>query len=159
MTSSIGSDVFKRILVPVDFSEGSNRAFEYALLVARAFGARLTLLHVFDRRLVEDVFNLHHLDRDEARRRLDERAEIGFAKLQERATADGIESERLVREGIPAREIVRAAGDDHADLVVIGSHGTTALRDVLYGTTAEGVVRGAPCPVLSVGDGFGPTAD
>jgi nucleotide-binding universal stress UspA family protein len=88
-----------------------------------------------------------------------EAAEASFAKLTARPECQGLVIERLSRDGIPAREIIRAAREVEADLVVIGAHGATGLREILYGTTAEGVVRGAPCPVLSVGDGRGHEED
>ena len=149
----------RTILVPVDFSSGSDRAYGYAVRMARAFGARLFLLHVFDTRIIENVFHIHQLNEDDVRREMAEAAETSFAALSQRPESQGLEVERLSRDGIPAREIIRAAREVSADLVVIGAHGATGLREILYGTTAEGVVRGAHCPVLSVGDGRGKTGD
>jgi nucleotide-binding universal stress UspA family protein len=139
--------------VPVDFSPCSERAFGYAVKLARAFGGRLVLLHVLDSRIIENVFHIHQLGEEDVRSEMASRAEKAFALLRDRPDVEGIPVEEVCRAGIPAREIIQAAKEVGADLVVMGSHGTTGLREILYGTTAEGVVRGAPCPVLSVGDG------
>ncbi len=145
-----------KILVPVDFSSGSDRAYGYAVRMARAFGAKLVLLHVFDSRIIENVFHIHQMDEEAVRREMADSAKVSFAALSSRPESEGLDQELMSRDGIPAREIIRAAKDVEADLIVIGAHGATGLREILYGTTAEGVVRGAHCPVLSVGDGRGP---
>jgi len=143
------------ILVPVDFSECSYRAFGYAMRLARAFASRIILLHVFDSRIIENVFHIHQMDEEAVRREMASRANTSFAALRERPEAEGLEMENLQRAGIPVREIIDAAKTVDADLIVIGAHGATGLQGILYGTTAEGVVRTAHCPVLSVGDRSG----
>jgi nucleotide-binding universal stress UspA family protein len=140
------------ILVPVDFSECSSRAFGYGVRLARAFGSRILLLHVFDSRIIENVFHIHQMDEEDVRKEMAGRAKKAFDALRADPEAEGIEMDSVERAGIPAREIVEAAKDLDADLIVIGAHGATGLQGILYGTTAEGVVRTAPCPVLSVGD-------
>ena len=140
------------ILVPVDFSDCSSRAFGYGIRLARAFDSRIILLHVFDSRIIENVFHTHQMDEEDVRKEMATRASKAFAALSARPEAEGLEMENLQRAGIPAREIIDAAKTVDADLIVIGAHGATGLQGILYGTTAEGVVRTAPCPVLSVGD-------
>ena len=143
------------ILVPVDFSDCSSRAFGYGVRLARAFGSRILLLHVFDTRIIENVFHIHQMDEEAVRAEMEGRAKKAFEAMCARPEVEGLDLESVRRAGIPAREIVQAAKDLEVDLIVIGAHGATGLQGILYGTTAEGVVRGAPCPVLSVGDGQG----
>jgi universal stress protein A len=140
------------ILVPTDFSPCSDRAFGYALQLAQAFGGRLVLLHVLDSRIIENVFHIHQMEEEDVRGEMAARADRQFAEFRERVAATDVRIEHETRAGIPAREIIAAAKELGANLIVIGSHGATGLREILYGTTAEGVVRGAPCPVLSVGE-------
>ena len=142
----------RTILVPVDFSECSSRAFGYGVRLARAFGSRILLLHVFDTRIIENVFHIHQMDEEAVRAEMEGRAKKAFDALCAEPETEGLEMESVRRAGIPAREIVEAARELDADLIVIGAHGATGLQGILYGTTAEGVVRTAPCPVLSVGD-------
>ena len=142
----------RTILVPVDFSECSSRAFGYGVRLARAFGSRILLLHVFDTRIIENVFHIHQMDEETVRAEMEGRAKKAFDALCAGPDTEGLAMESVRRAGIPAREIVEAAKELAADLIVIGAPGATGLQGILYGTTAEGVVRTAPCPVLSVGD-------
>jgi len=139
----------RRILVPVDFSAQADAAFEYALDLAAKLDAKVILLHVFQvpafafpdasiplpaQTLIE-VQNASrtHLDKLEARAR---KAKVGATSI--------------LLEGAPFVEIVRAARTEKADLIVMGTHGRTGLRHALMGSTAEKVVRKAPCAVLVV---------
>jgi len=63
---------------------------------------------------------------------------------------EGIEKESIIRRGVPFVEILTAAGELKVDLITIATHGRTGLQQVLFGSTAEKVVRKAPCPVLSI---------
>jgi nucleotide-binding universal stress UspA family protein len=81
---------------------------------------------------------------------LEDSAERELPKLAECEECSGIEVEELVVHGEAASEIVRVAGERHVDLIVISSHGRTGLGRIIFGSTAESVVRHAPCPVLVV---------
>lgn len=135
------------ILVPVDFSETTRLAIDYALEVCARFSARLTLLHVQKPPIVPGTelgFNyaeyLEHLS-STAAERLKELA----ASLPASCGA-----QTQVLEGIPWDLIVQYAADKMVDLIVMPTHGRSGLKHLLLGSTAERVVRHAHCPVLVV---------
>jgi len=138
----------KRILVPVDFSAPSLKALEYALPFAEQFGATLCLVHVVEpASFVQDLRNLPLAVTDE------EAASGAKAKLialARKETGPLIPVKPQVRIGKPFLEIANAAKDLNADLIIIATHGFTGLKHTILGSTAELVVRYAPCPVLVV---------
>jgi len=79
-----------------------------------------------------------------------ERAQAHLQELANQLLPPGLAEKLVVRVGVPYHEIVEAAGELQADLIVITTHGHTGLKHVLLGSTAEWVVRHAPCPVLTV---------
>ena len=148
----------EKILFPTDFSEHSKHAFTYALSFAKEYGAQLHMLHV-----VEDVqylANAYMFDvpmmpsfADMEENRQKEMEEF----IEREVTDASIKIEKSIRHGRPFLEIIQAAKDESVDLIVIATHGRGGLEHALFGSTAEKVVRKAPCPVLSIrmpGTGF-----
>jgi nucleotide-binding universal stress UspA family protein len=122
---------FKTILHPTDFSPSASEALQIASSLARQHGAKLILLHVAQRPII-DWPALQ-------------------AQLNALAAGTKIDSvEARVVEGDPAGAIVDLAREAGADVIVIGSHGRTGLGRLLMGSVAEHVVRKASCPVLTV---------
>jgi nucleotide-binding universal stress UspA family protein len=142
--------VLKKILVATDFSEAADAALAYGRALARAFNARLHVLHVVDDmylRLGGDAYAavLPELQQDVerlARERLDE--------LVVDNDPTPLPTDLIIREGAAAQEIVKYAKDADIDLVVVGTHGRGAMAHLLMGSVAERVVRTASCPVLTV---------
>jgi nucleotide-binding universal stress UspA family protein len=135
------------ILHPTDFSERSRYAFQVAVDLARQNRARLVLLHVAHPPGPEDVSYAEaasELQPEGYHRRL------GLQMRQFLPPPADLKVEYVVREGAPADEIVEAARQHHGDLLVIGTHGKTGLSRVLLGSTAERIVRLAPCAVLTI---------
>jgi len=138
----------KHILVPVDFSDCSRKALHYGASFARQFNADVTLLHVVvsvplpPQMLVFEAETLTARYHEQAAKQLSEwRKEIS-SQAPVKAT---------VRAGTGAhQEIIAAAHECNCDLIVMGSHGRSGLARMLTGSTAERVVRHAPCPVLVV---------
>jgi universal stress protein A len=139
----------KKILVPIDFSEQSRKAMEYALSFGRQFNAEILLLHVIEftplpappLAVVQDETTQAKLHESSAKE-LGEWREAISSQAAVRAS---------VRDGISAHaEIVRAATEGNIDLIILGTQGRTGLAHLLIGSTAERVVRHAPCPVLVV---------
>ena len=137
-----------KILIPVDFSEHSERALTYASDLARSLGATAHLVHVYPTTVYVAppmipgpvVFGQF---RDESQRAFDE--------LLQRARAEhSIELTGSLLEGVPHVEILRCAKDVAADLIVMGTHGRTGIEHLLLGSVAERVVRGSPVPVITV---------
>lgn len=136
------------LLVAVDFSPCSMRAVETAL-TWRSATAEVTLLHVLDREFVERVDDLGLGNGDDLLARLRSRAEEDLARLVSERGAARVETMIVV--GTPFVEIVKIANDLDCDLIVIGIHGSgTGLKQLLFGGTAEKVLRGASRPVLCV---------
>ena len=136
----------RKILIPLDFSDDSRRALEYGLALAGANGADVTLLTV-----IEDSFPYPELfawdhPNEEFYRSMRERALTHMEQLL--GGSDGTKVERVVVRGRPKQEIVAVAADLHADLIVLARHGSSGIRHAFMGSTAEGVLRHAPCPVL-----------
>lgn len=136
----------RRILHPTDFSEHSQHAFHIAVDLARVHKASILVLHVA-RPLTEEQVSI-----GEAAAAQPAEYHHRLAEAERKATADApdVPVERLVLDGEPAHVVARVAAERQCDLVVIGSHGRTGLRRLLMGSTAEHIIRLAPCPVLSV---------
>lgn len=137
----------QRILVPIDFSEQSHHALREADGLAKANGARLTLLHVHP--IVEvAVLDFTYVQPPEKVAEICDAAEAkmrGWAsELATPTTHISVE----VATGAPVTEIVEHSG--HHDLVVMATHGRTGMRHFLMGSVAERVVQGAQCSVLVV---------
>jgi len=137
----------EKILYPTDFSEASENAQRYAISFAKAFGARLYLLSVnqpFNMAFLDPLI-VHDLDTN---REAAVRENLG--RLRAEMAQQGIEVEAEMRRGSTSYEIVSFAKEKEIDLIIMGTHGWSGLNHVLMGSTAEVVVRKAPCPVLTV---------
>jgi len=140
----------KRILVPTDFSDTSEKAFLFAAELARAFDAEITLLHVVDARVVDNIFHIHQMPPEDARKQMRKSAKEAVARILGLDEAEGLSISAIYAEGIPPVEVKKTAEEIDADLIAMGTHGTTGIAHLLYGSTADAVLRGAPCPVLTV---------
>jgi len=136
----------KTILVPIDFSPASEKALDYAVPFARQFDARITLLHVTQGQFCATEFAYLPIEESECHERLRARLEeLALSRIGPEWSGPA-----LVRAG-PAFDMIAAvAREIDADLIVINTHGHTGIRHLLMGSTAEMVVRHAPCPVLVV---------
>jgi nucleotide-binding universal stress UspA family protein len=131
-------------LHPTDFSDCSDSAFRLACALARDYGARLVVLHVAELPAVVSGDGMlmiqYPIDPEPLREQL-QQLQPGDPKVPV--------EHRLV-EGYPAEQILRVAAQTNCDLILMGTHGRTALNRLLMGSVAEQVVRKAPCPVLTV---------
>ena len=147
--------MFRKILVPVDFSGCSDEAFRVALSLARVFQAEVLLLHVVDTKSLDALNRLGlALPSQEAsqKKRLRHHARLNARRLLSLEEAKGVPIRRLINEGSPFAEIARAARSEKVGLVVMGSYGGQVgnVEKIFFGSTAEKVVRAAGCPVLTV---------
>jgi nucleotide-binding universal stress UspA family protein len=136
----------KNILVPHDFSETSDAAMQYAIALARTFGAKVHILHVSEKAHV-DMATEFPLGLD-----LSVEDAIREHLLRIMTTRDFRELNPSfeVRTGTPYVEIVGYARDREMDLIVMGTHGRAAVAHAVMGSVAEKVVRHATVPVLTV---------
>lgn len=138
----------KRVLVPTDFSKTSIAALRYAIPLTRQFGATLDLLHVIEPTPFLSSMDDIPLALSDAE--VTQRVATELSALARREIKPGVQVNRVVRRGKPYQEITEAAEERKVDLVIIATHGRTGLQHTLLGSTAERVVRLAPCPVLVV---------
>jgi len=138
------------ILVPVDFSPTSINAVRVALGIA-APGGDLTLLHVIDQEFVEDAVAAGLGSSEEINAKLRGQAESNFTSALEGIETGEVEIERMVVVGSPFVEILKIARDLDLPMIVMGVRGrSTPPEELLFGSTAEKVLRGARVPVLCV---------
>jgi universal stress protein A len=149
---TVAATIYRRILVPLDFSDSSMRALGHARTLAERFEASLELLYVVPNPFIANAASLEagmvlppgfldELERD-ARQRLD-----GALTAAER---ERFKARSVVRIGDPLLEIVEHARVEGVDLIVMGTHGRTGVSHLFLGSVAERVVRTATCPVLTV---------
>ena len=150
------NSLFRKMLVPVDFSPCSDEAFRIACDLARLCGASLTVLHVIDTGALAAFNRLGLLsvpsDAAAQRRRLRHYARLNVRRLMDAESAKEIPITRTIVEGSPFVEIAKIARTGKVDLVVMGSYGgrSGSVDKIFFGSTAEKVVRTAGCPVLTV---------
>jgi nucleotide-binding universal stress UspA family protein len=137
----------KRILFASDFSECAGKAQNYAAFLAKAYEANLHVLHIMESPLwfasnAATIVYLEQAQMEGARQ---------LATIEQQLEDSGVKA-MDVRQlaGIPSEEIKKTAQDTEADLVVVGTRGRTGLEAILLGSTAERVIKDAPCPVLTV---------
>ena len=141
-----------RILLPTDFSACANYALPCAAKIARATGAAVICLHVIEPVVPAVGYTglTEPLPLADISDQLEDSAEKELPRLAECEELAGLNVEELIVHGDAAAEIVRIATERKVDLIVISSHGRTGLGRILFGSTAEAVVRHALCPVLVV---------
>lgn len=142
----------RQILLPTDFSGCSDYALPYAASLARAAKAKIICLHVVEP-IVPTVGYTGLADPlpiADVSDQLEDSAERELPKIAACEECAGLEIEEVIEHGDPAAEIVRVANERQVDLIVISSHGRTGLGRIIFGSTAEAVVRHAVCPVLVV---------
>ncbi len=136
----------KNILVPIDFSETSRKALQYAVPFAKQFEAKITLLHVVDLPMYPQEFGYLLVDESAAF----DATKKSLTDLAARAIAPELLAQTIVRRGAAWDIVVAVARETQADLIITTTHGFTGLKHVFMGSTAERIVRHAPCPVLVV---------
>ena len=138
------------ILFPTDFSQGARAAMDYALSLARDYQAKLILLYVIQDISIAEWYIPSSLSAADLVEDMQKSATAEMEKWGAEAAARVSSIERLVVRGVPFVEIIRTAKEKNADLIVIGTHGRTGIDHMLFGSTAEKVVRKSPGPVLTV---------
>lgn len=140
----------KTILCPTDFSEPSYEGLKYAIELATLFSADLCLANVVPAIPPLPTNPNFVFEIPEYERGLHADAEQELRKLIEQRVPKSLKVRTVIGHGDAGREIVRIAGDQLADLIVMATTGMTGLRHILFGSVAEKVVRLAACPVLTV---------
>lgn len=133
----------KAILFPTDFSTASDAALSHAETLARQSGAKLLIVHIEEPPLAYGGGELYY--------GLPEPNSERIQKMLEdvRPRDPAVAFEHRLTMGDPAGEVVRIAGDEGCEMIVMGTHGRTGLTRLLMGSVAEAIVRRSPCPVLT----------
>ena len=144
--------IVRSILLPTDFSECAAHAIPAAASLARLMGARVVCLHVIEPIVPTVGWTpvAEPLPVTDISDHLEDSASRELPKIAARAEFAGLDVEDVIVHGEAASEIVRVAKERAVDLIIISSHGRTGWGRILFGSTAESVVRHAPCPVLVV---------
>ncbi|MHC1739391.1 MAG: universal stress protein [Ignavibacteriaceae bacterium] len=140
----------KKILVPIDFSEASLISLRYSLNFAKLFNAKLFLIYVLEPVVYPPDFSLGQISLPSVDLEMDKRAKEELEKIAKAEIPGDIEFNLIIKTGKPFIEIIETAKSEDIDLIIISTHGHTGVEHILFGSTAEKVVRKAPCPVLSV---------
>ncbi len=140
----------KKILVPIDFSDYSKAALKYAVNFAKKFGAELHLIYVVEPVIYPPDFSMGQIAIPSVDLEMDKRAVEELDKLAKKEIPAELKVKTYVKTGKPFIEIIEAASEEDSDLIIIATHGHTGVEHILFGSTAEKVVRKAPCPVLTL---------
>ncbi len=140
----------RRILVPVDFSDYSKDALQYAADLGIHFRAELLLIYVVESVGYPADLGYGGVDISAIEKEMSDRARGELDRLAGSYAGRKLSISTVVHTGRPYVEILRAAKEYGTDLIVIATHGHTGVEHILFGSTAEKVVRKAPCPVMVV---------
>jgi nucleotide-binding universal stress UspA family protein len=141
----------ENILFPTDFSEGSFHALPYAVDLTKHYNARLYILHViYDVAEATTISHIPHISVDELYKEMREWAENEIENCCIEEIRGLPDVKKVVLKGKPYEEIVRFATEKKIDMIVMGTYGREGLERFIFGSTAERVVRRAPCPVMTV---------
>lgn len=142
--------MIKKILIPTDFSPSAMQALNYAVELNKVFRARLYLLHVLQDITDFSEFNLSPSILPQLYAEFEQNATRRLEEIMVSVMPPDTPCDTYIIHGVPFIEITQFAKDENIDLIVIASHGRTGLKHVLFGSTAEKVVKKASCPVLTI---------
>ncbi len=139
-----------KVLVPIDFSDYSKSALKYAVNFVGHFKAELTLIYVVEPVIYPPDFSMGQIAIPSVDLEMDKRAVEELNKLAQQEIPSEIKVKSVVKTGKPFLEIIETAQEEDVDLIIIATHGHTGVEHILFGSTAEKVVRKALCPVLTL---------
>ncbi len=140
----------RRILVPIDFSDHSKGALDYAIAIGKTFGSELILLYVVEPAVYPADLGFGQVTLPNIEHELAARGKSELDELVKARVEGGVKCRTAVRIGKPSYEIIQTARVEKIDLIVIATHGHTGVEHLIFGSTTEKVVKKAPCPVLIV---------
>jgi len=145
----MGPDI-QKILVPIDFSDYSKSALKYAVNFCKNCKADMFLIYVVEPVIYPPDFSMGQIAIPSVNSEWDERARQELDKLAKEEIPSSVSVKTIIKTGKPFLEIIETAGELDVDLIIIATHGRSGVEHILFGTTAEKVVRKAPCPVLTL---------
>jgi len=145
----MGPDI-QKILVPIDFSDYSKSALKYAVNFCKNCKADMFLIYVVEPVIYPPDFSMGQIAIPSVNSEWDERARQELDKLAKEEIPSSVSVKTIIKTGKPFLEIIETAGELDVDLIIIATHGRSGVEHILFGSTAEKVVRKAPCPVLTL---------
>ncbi len=142
----------KKLLLTTDFSDYASYALKYAVEFADKFKAEIGLLHVIEPIIAPTDFTWENYDIAELEKKSREYTQQSLEKIIREKIPDKIKAVSIIRYGRSFEEIIRCAKEESYDIIVMSTHGLTGISHILFGSTAEKVVRKSPVPVLTVRD-------
>jgi len=140
----------KKVLVPIDFSDYSKSALKYAVNFAKSFNAEIILVYVVEPVIYPPDFSMGQIAMPSITTEWDDRAKDELQKLAKSEIKEIANVKTIIKTGKPFVEIIETAKEENIDLIIIATHGHSGVEHILFGSTAEKVVRKAPCPVLTL---------
>ncbi len=140
----------EKILVPIDFSGFSKKSLKYAIPFAKQFDAEILLLYVVEPTIYPADFGFGQVGFPSIEEDIRKKGTEELEKLAANEIQDIVKWQSIVVMGKPFAEINKVAKEKNVDLIIIATHGHSGIEHVLFGSTAEKVVRRAPCPVLTL---------
>jgi nucleotide-binding universal stress UspA family protein len=144
--------MFEKILFPTDFSDVSKKALNFITQLKDAGAKEVVVLYVIDEREIEHIAHLPEIEIDpvEVEKRRKQGAQDEMKPIEEELKASGLSVKTLIKKGIPLRDILKTEEEEKVSLVVLGSHGKSAVTEMLLGSVSEKVIRKSTKPVLVV---------
>jgi len=147
----------RSILVPIDFSVHSKNALKYAVPLAEKFGASLHLVYVVEPTIYPADLGFGQVVLPGVEEELREKGEGELDALMRREIGRRLKATTAVRTGNPHQEILREADEKGVDLIVVATHGHSGVEHMLFGSTADRIVRRSKVPVLTIRPATGET--
>lgn len=141
--------VLRQILVPIDFSDNSKKALRYAIPFAQQFNAAITVVYVVEPAVFPSDFGFGQMNFPDVEKEMNEKAETELKQIIADLNSP-VTVTPVVASGIPFVEVTTFADENDIDLIILATHGRTGVEHILFGSTAEKIIRKAPCPVLVV---------
>lgn len=142
--------MIKKIVVPIDFSDYSKKALQYTVQFCKSMQAEIILVYVIEPMIYPADLSMGQMVIPQNELNLDQKAKSELEELAKSEIGDLLKYQILIKMGKPFVEIIETASEQDADLIIISTHGHTGVEHLLFGSTAEKVVRKAPCPVLTI---------
>ncbi len=141
----------ERILFPTDISEGSAHAVPFVADLTKHYGAKLYIVHVIYDVARATGWYVPHISMDELYKDISSNAMKEIEKCCGEELRGHKDIAYKILKGVPHEEILKFAEENKIDMIIMGTHSRKGLDRVIFGSTAERVVRNAPCAVLTVG--------
>jgi len=143
-------EMIKKILIPIDFSNYSKKALQYSISFAKRFNAELVLVYVIEPMIYPADLSMGQMVIPQADVDLSEKSKNDLTELAKNEIGENLKFTVLIKTGKPFMEIIETAKEVDSDIIIMATHGHTGVEHLLFGSTAEKVVRKAPCPVLTI---------